>query len=201
MPRKTSPRVRNGKVQKTNCWRLSPHYSINTGAPEIVREKPGEFGKHFLRIEDIKNFISILPDWEELSVGLKAVVLAEAEDDCYGWHTPGIVAVCAWTEGLVAEWSERFIKNSESVLSHIDVNISDVRKDGSGWRYREVRLTPNAIKAFLLMDVLLHELGHHHDRMTTRSKSIPARGESYAEQYAVAHSEQLWDAYWNLFDY
>ncbi len=45
------------------------------------------------------------------------------------------------------------------------------------------------------MDVFLHELGHHHDRMTTRSRSQAARGERYAETYANRYAERIWDAY------
>jgi hypothetical protein len=49
------------------------------------------------------------------------------------------------------------------------------------------------------MHILLHELGHHHDRMTTRSQRYCGRGESYAEQYALRFADQLWDAYFKAF--
>jgi hypothetical protein len=45
------------------------------------------------------------------------------------------------------------------------------------------------------MHVLLHELGHHHDRMTTRSRNEAARGESYAETYANRYADRIWEAY------
>ena len=42
------------------------------------------------------------------------------------------------------------------------------------------------------MHVFLHELGHHHDLMMTRSRRKTARGERYAEKYALWHSKDLW---------
>lgn len=59
----------------------------------------------------------------------------------------------------------------------------------------EVQYSENSMRAFQLMHVLLHELGHHHDRMTTRSQRQSARGDSYAEQYALRYMGEIWDSY------
>lgn len=45
---------------------------------------------------------------------------------------------------------------------------------------------------FQLLHVLPHELGHHRDRMTTRSRISAARGEPFAERYANEVFERLW---------
>jgi len=58
-----------------------------------------------------------------------------------------------------------------------------------------VRWTETTAKAYQLLHVFLHELGHHHDRMTTRSRSTAARGEPYAETYAERYADRIWDAY------
>ena len=47
--------------------------------------------------------------------------------------------------------------------------------------------------------IFLHELGHHHDRMTTRSRRGTARGEAYAENYALAYADRIWDGYVDAF--
>ena len=49
------------------------------------------------------------------------------------------------------------------------------------------------------MHVFLHELGHHHDRITTRSMQTPSRGEGYAEEYAHRYGEQMWQKYFDVF--
>ena len=51
------------------------------------------------------------------------------------------------------------------------------------------------------MHILLHELGHHHDRITTRSKVRASRGDSYAEQYALRYADRIWDEYFRVFDW
>ena len=51
------------------------------------------------------------------------------------------------------------------------------------------------------MHILLHELGHHHDRMTTTSQIRSARGERFAETYALRYADSLWDAYFREFNW
>jgi hypothetical protein len=45
----------------------------------------------------------------------------------------------------------------------------------------------------------LHELGHHHDRMTTRSERYAARGEVFAEQFAIELADEIWDDFLRVF--
>ena len=61
------------------------------------------------------------------------------------------------------------------------------------------RFTEPAVRAYQLLHVLLHELGHHHDRMTTKYKARPSRGEPYAEEYARRYAERIWVSYQEVF--
>jgi hypothetical protein len=54
-----------------------------------------------------------------------------------------------------------------------------------------VKWTENTARAYQLLYMFLHELGHHHDRMTTRSRRATARGEPYAESYANRDTERV----------
>lgn len=54
-------------------------------------------------------------------------------------------------------------------------------------------------RAYQLLHILLHELGHHHDRMTTKSKVRASRGEPYAEAYALRHEAMIWKRYQETF--
>jgi hypothetical protein len=63
------------------------------------------------------------------------------------------------------------------------------RRPNGDW---EVRWTEGQARAFQLLHVLPHELGHHRDRMTTRSRDRAARGEPYAERYAETVFDLLW---------
>ena len=66
---------------------------------------------------------------------------------------------------------------------------------GSGKAY----LIGAASTILLFVTVLLHELGHHHDQMTSPGQRRVTRGESYAEQYARRYEKQVLSAYRQVF--
>lgn len=195
MVRKTTPGVKRGRVQRKNRPDLSPHYThAQPGQPVIDRHRPGKGYRHLLLKRDIKRFLDLLPEWEELSRDLKAVVLAEGEPDCFGWHMPGIVAVCAWSREIAGEWYYEFVEEHADVLDRLQVG-----REKKSESTVHLNWTEQSAKGFQLMHVLLHELGHHHDRVTTRSQREASRGERYAEKYARDHGKKLWDAYFKAF--
>jgi hypothetical protein len=63
-----------------------------------------------------------------------------------------------------------------------------------------VRFTESTAKAFLLIHVLVHELGHHHDQMTTQKRRQASRGEAFAEAYAREHEDRIISLYCRHFD-
>lgn len=196
--RKTGTKVRNGKVSRKNRTELSNHYSqVSQLEPVIDRRRPGAGYRHYLTINDVRRFIRLLPDWDELAVGLNAVILSE-RTDCLGWHKPGLIAVCAWEREPVQDWDREFVEEHASVLARLGVSYEPIpgKPDGLLCGFDEA-----SVKGFLLMHILLHELGHHHDRMTTRSRRNTARGESYAEEYALKYADRLWDDYFTEFNW
>ena len=188
--RKTTPKVRNGKVQRKNrCRPTSNYYNTPQNVPALDHQRPGKGHRHVIRKKHLVDFVSILPDWEELSTGLNVVLLAPYEDDADGWHEPGVVAVCAWPRTMWVEWTQDYYSQHRNLLTRLGVPCE--RK-----RYGYLcKFTEGAARAYQLLHVLLHELGHHHDRMTTRSKRTSARGENYAEQYARRFSDLIWNRY------
>jgi hypothetical protein len=51
------------------------------------------------------------------------------------------------------------------------------------------------VRAYQLLHILTHELGHHHDRITTQSQKRAARGEPYAEAYARKYEALVWESF------
>ena len=193
--RKTAPKVRNGKVQRKNRWQLSPHYSLaEPGRPVIERHRPGVDGRHLLRKRDVERFVEILPDWQELSRGLKAILLTSDHDDCMGWYAEGIVAICSWSRELAGRWDHDFVVEHAEVMERLGVEWEKVDGDTD-----YVHWTENSARGFQLMHIFLHELGHHHDRMTTASELHTGRGEGYAERYANEYADRIWDDYFRIF--
>lgn len=189
--RKTAPRVRHGKVQrKDRCAPTPTCYNTTFDYPMIERWRPGCGFRHLLRREHIERFIGLLPDWPDLSQGLNAIVLARGEPYCDGWHRPGVVALCAWDRELAREVGRAWFDEHRVVfdmigLSWLEIDQGDVL----------CQWTESTARAYQLTHVLLHELGHHHDRMTTRRQRRSCRGETYAEHYALRHASVIWRRY------
>lgn len=193
--RKTTPKVVRGKVQRKNRWSRTPtYYNTPQQYPLIDRRKPGLGYRHILRQQDVRRFLALLPDWKEISVGLNAVVLAPGEENLDGWHVPRVVAVCAWDRDLWRETDLGWYRRHRPVLKQIGVSSEDT---GDG--FVMCHWTESTIRAYQLVHVLLHELGHHHDRMTTKSRVDACRGEPFAETYALRYAGRIWDRYLDEF--
>lgn len=193
-PRKTTPKVVHGKVQRKNrAAQTRNYYNTPQDVPVIDRRRPGAGYRHLLKRRDLIDFISILPDWDELSKGLNAIVLAPGEEDTAGWHDPGVVAICAWERELWLTVESGFYREHKDLLHRLGVPC-EKKANGYLCKFEE-----STARAFQLLHILLHELGHHHDIMTTRSRKRASRGESYAEEYARSYERAIWDRYCEVF--
>src|SRR4030095_10177077 len=139
------------------------------------------------------DFIGILPEWSELSTGLNGIVLAPGDRSIFGYHRPGVVHICAWDKDLWITLSKEGYEQERFFLERLNVECAD---DGD-----EVvcKFSETTARAHQLLATLLHELGHHHDRMTTKSKIAASRGEAYAEEYAKRYTAQTWNRYLDTF--
>ena len=132
--------------------------------PVIDRQRPGKGYRHVLMQRDIETFIGLLPDWAELSRGLNAIVLAPGEYRSNGWHTPGVVGVCAWEADLWVDYAVGHYEDHKPIFDRLGVASHSI-ENGVMCEFTEAQA-----RAYQLLHILLHELGHHHDRMTTKSQ-------------------------------
>ena len=195
--RKATPKVVGGRVQKKSDPETSPsYYDTPQALPVIDRQRPGKGYRHVLMQRDIETFIGLLPEWAELSRGLNAIVLAPGERGLNGYYGRGVVHVCAWDEGL---WQEHqngtaFFEAHEPIFRRLGVPMAAL--EGG---HTVCRFTEETARAYQLLHILLHELGHHHDRLTTKPRGAANRGESYAEAYALKHEAVIWGRYQQAF--
>jgi hypothetical protein len=191
MNRKTTPKVVGGKTQRKNRWAQTPNcYNTRQDRPVIDRRRPGAGYRHVLKKRDVKRFIGLLPDWDELSIGLNVIQLAPGHPTCDGWHRPGVVAVCAWPIDQAVEASDWYYREHRKIFKRLGVpcfELSDAKI--------RCEFNDSMIRAYQLLHILLHELGHHHDRMTTKSKRQSSRGERFAERYALNYADRIWERY------
>lgn len=197
-PSKQAMGVQNGRVQKKNNWALTPNYwSHAMPFPVIDRERAGAGYRHLLLQRDIEKFIGLLPEWSEMSKGLNAILLARGRWSADGWYGPGVVAICAWNADLWMEYTPQHFEDHRTIFERLNVP-SECKSDEDG-KWFECRWTEETARAYQLLHIFLHEMGHHHDRMTTRSKKNIARGEPFAEAYALQHEALIWDRYTRAF--
>lgn len=190
--------MRGGRAVPINRVATTTHYlDGNVGDFVIHKQKPGRGYRHVLTRKDVARFLTILPDWPLLRQDFNAVVLATAEPDglCQGWHRSGVIGVCAWKAGLWDVWPADFYGEHAPLLRRLGV---PVRKAGGQY---ECRFTEATVRAYQLLHVLTHELGHHLDRMTTRSQWQASRGESFAEARAWELEAEVFEAYGRVFGF
>jgi hypothetical protein len=174
---------------------------VEPGAPvpapvnlPIARERPAPGFRHVLMRRDVVRFLELLEDWDELAEGLEGIRLAGGDPDCFGWYEPGLVVLGAWPRTSAIILDEAWVEESRPVLERLEVPIESL-----GGGRRRLEFDERSARGFLLLDVLLHELGHHHDRMHTRSQYECSRGEPYAMDYAERRTEELWERYVDAF--
>jgi hypothetical protein len=193
--RRTTPGVRNGRVRKQNNWkRTADCYTTPQRVPAIDRVRPGDGYRHLLRKRDVERFVGLIPDWEELSRGLDVIVLDAGREGTDGWYRwwggRAGIGIRAWPTHMTWEADSGWYAGHEGLVARIGARV-EVNADGEPVCY----WTPSTARAYQLMHVFLHELGHHRDRMTTRSKRECSRGEPFAEGYAWDFEKLVWERY------
>lgn len=159
----------------------------------IRREFPGKGFRHFLTRKIVRSFVELLPQWTEITRGLDYILLARAEPGCDGWYDGRVVAICAWEQDCWRSVPFDYYAEHRLVLKRLDV---ETVKTGRNYL---CKFNPSSVKAFQLLHVLLHELGHHFDKINSFSRRSSSRGETYAEKYAASYEEMIWERYGSRF--
>lgn len=192
--RKVTPKVKNGRVQKKNRHERTPNYwNTRQDVLQLDIEKPGKGYKHFLKKRDILRFLNILPNWEELHIELDAVILAEG-GGADGWYDDGVLAICAWEKDKHLIVDKQYFEEHQQIFERLRVSY----RTTSNGVYCE--FTEQQIVAYQLLHIFLHELGHHHDRISTKDRASLPRGERYAEDYALKYEKIIWNKFFEEFE-
>jgi hypothetical protein len=188
-PRKTATRVKKGRVGKKNNWASDrgDYFAWPQAEIRLDRRDPGPGYRHVLTVGQLRKSLSLLPDWDEVALGLDAIVIGEGRPDAMGWYSDRVIVLCAWPaeSGFWGEADKDWIDDNIDLLSLLGVEVDEQDgRFGLLWTEAESR-------AFMLLDVLPHELGHHHDLMTNRSGRV-SRGEPFATEYAARVLSEVW---------
>jgi hypothetical protein len=191
--RRTATKVKDGRVQRKNRHRPTGRIGY-----VLDRESPGRGFCHVVSKDDVRAFIDIIPDWDQLSERLERIVLSAAVAGCdaeyvfYHREETGVIFLHAWHEDLWVELRTDYFDAHEGILARLEVSFDRREKDVL------CRFTESQARAFMLLHVFLHELGHHHDR--SRQKHWGAtKGEDYAEKFAISRFDLLFPEYVRVF--
>lgn len=192
--RKVTPKVRGGSVQKKNN-----HQPTGGLGYVLDRQSPAKGHRHLVTKQDIRLLTSIIPGWQDISQGIESIVLTSGSDDYDGRYelfhveNTGSIQIPAWHGDLWTVFTPAYFDEHASVFSLLAV-ASEASAEGV-----ECRFTVPQLKAFLLLHVFLHELGHHVDRMESKGQRFSRRGEPFAEAYANEMCATIWPDYVRVF--
>ncbi|NDV81425.1 hypothetical protein [Bacteroides sp. 51] len=194
--RRTATRIKKGTAQKKNRHERTPNYwNTRQDIIQIDVENPGKGYKHFLKKRDVKQFLEILPNREEIDIEFDAIVLEHGDFYRDGRYRDGVICITAWRKEMTMEYGLGYFYAHKSLFDKLGVRYT-LKED-----YVICDFTENQIKAYQLLHILLHELGHHHDRINSKSKRRCGRGEKYAESYAFKYEEIIWNRYFEYFSF
>lgn len=190
--RRTATKVKDGRVQRKNR-------TLPTGLQSCIldQQSPGRGFKHVLSKRDVQTFIDLIPEWSILSQRLERIVLARP-DSADGWHVfyhreeTCAIFLTAWDKDLWVELTAGYFQEHEHIFARLGV-AHDRQESGVTCRFTEAQA-----RAFVLLHVFMHELGHHHDRLHQKHRDS-TRGEDYAERFANTRFDQLYPAYVRAF--
>jgi hypothetical protein len=195
--RKVTPGVSGGKVRKKHRWKLTPpdNYAQTSGL-EIIRRSPGPNSIHVVDERDILRFIALIHDWPDISSGLRSIVLEPFEETRNGLSRPdGVITLTAWPKDLVEDFTTEWYLEHADVFSRIGVPCEPITDDDDDEPGVRCWFDRSTARAFMLLHVFLHELGHHVDRSSSRGGGDCPRGEDFAESWAIERERQLWPLY------
>lgn len=194
--RRSAPKVKAGKVQHKNNQSYTGNY-FDAEMPWLVidRKRPGAGYKHLLGADQIRTFLRLVPHWKTFDGWLEAVVLEPGNDDYWGCHWPGVIAICAWPRDITYYMSLAGFEKDKPLLDMLEVPyIVDAKHNRV-----ECQFTEATARGHQLLGTFLHEIGHHIDRLTTGPKIKACRGEPFAEKYAIDTARQIFDSYTRVF--
>jgi hypothetical protein len=185
--RRTNLRVKGGKVQKKNNHQLTAKKGF-----VVDREPPKRGFTHVVTKRDILEFVELIPDWRNLLYGIERVRLYAGSDRWDGLYRhfdkegTGCIWLSAWPRELTQEIATSYFNEHRSIFERIELRY-EKRKDCVFCWFDEAKA-----KAFILVHVFLHELGHHLDSM---KRDFCASGEPYAEHFAKRLEDEVWLKY------
>lgn len=200
-PRREHPREKRGKRKpKPNKSDRLRWFPGPPGVFSVHRRSPGRQRYHPASPDDVRRFVQLIPGWQRVADDLDGVLLcgpwsAEYYDTegLYGQH--GIV-LFSWPKDPRLSMWYAFTRHVPDTIRYL--GLKERKRD----RSFQSLWTPAQARAYVLLFVLLHEIGHHVDWVMSRDvhrRRRAGRGEPFAEDWAAEYRHRMWDDYVSAF--
>lgn len=187
--RKTATKIVNGRVSRKNRSVITSVYGYT-----IEKVPAGRGFTHVVSPQKLEEFIELIPDWKKHSYRLERIILTRGYEDFFGYHQDhryektATISLCPWPKKLWAPMSVRFFRNHQYFFDRLGVTYQ-IRLSNVICRF-----TVTQARAFSLLHVFLHELGHHIDWQHRRGERL-RRVEEYAEAFATGLFDIMFPLY------
>jgi len=192
-PRRTAPGVKNGVVQKKNN-----HVFTAARGWTLERETPWKGFRHMVSARNVRDYVDLIPEWDEVAEGLESICLSAGSSSADGWykyhpreHTSRIVLE-AWSKELWFEVSQDHAKAHEAIFDLIGLPREDRGE------YVLCRFSHATARDYVMLHIFPHELGHHVDRLRSKNQVECRRGEDFAEAFALDLCDRTHAAWFDL---
>lgn len=194
--RKTTPKVRDGKVQRKNRHAPTRLNSLSVGIDPV---KQGSSRRQVVTKEDVWKFIRLIPDWKRVSSDLDLIYLSSRDNFCedgfYEYPQRPLIALHCWEEDLAMRTGSEYVRLHQELFDRLGVEVWKEERGLFVCQFDE-----DSARAFQLLHIFLHELGHHHYRIT-KGRGRDAGDEKYAESYALKMEKKIWKRYCEVFHF
>ena len=141
--------------------------------------------------EDLWRFIRLIPNWKRVAVDLDLIYLAaEIDWEADGWYEypdhPTII-LSPFKDDLRMHCCPQYFDEHEPLFRRLGTVITTDKNSGDP----VVEFCEDSARAFQLLHIFTHELGHHHYRIT-QGEGRYSGTEEYAEKYAYRLERKLW---------
>ncbi|MBE7463899.1 MAG: hypothetical protein HS116_10500 [Planctomycetes bacterium] len=190
--RRSTPKVKDGRVQRKNR-----HRPTSWGGYDLDRESPEGGLRHCVTKRDVQTFVTLISDWPRLSERLRRIRLVGHynQDGMYEFYyreETGVIQLNAWPKDLWIELRPAYFETHRMIFERLGVSF-DRLEEAVLCRFTEAQ-----VRAYMLLHVFVHELGHHYDYMHRKPRG-KSRGEGFAEEFANRRFETLYPAYVRVF--
>lgn len=189
--RKTTPKVRDGQVQKKDRHQWTEFQDLlDSDAFSTIKMKPEDGYMHVVDRKSVLDFVELIPGWSEMSKGLSALVLGS--DGCssqtdinYSPKSYNSIWLSPFPKDMTLYWSAGFASEHRSIAESLGVELKWLE---SGEAVTE--WTKPQAQAWQLLHLFLYDL-YCHNECTTQENDDYHHQHKLAEEYSIKTAQLI----------